>query len=447
MAIEGGLSSRFLAAFILQALLISVAAFLGVWLARFVLEDVLIEQALEQEAAWFWAQRADDPHARPPHARNIIGYVVADAVSDAGDDAGTTGEGAVPSQLLAFGPGIHRLDAPAGLRSLHVSERGGERLLLLFDGAGVNLLTTYFGLVPLALVLIALYLTAWVGYRATHRVLSPITALAREIRRMDVGALDPDVLRAERFAADPNEEVAVLAGALADFTERLDAFVDRERNFTRDASHELRSPLTVIAMAVEVLRADPELGDAARGSVDRIDRAVRDMRELVEAFLLLARESETALEQERVCVNALVEEELERTRLTQPGAVQAQFEAHGRLHVLAPRQVLASVIGNLIRNAFSYTHGGRVRISLEAGELLIEDTGVGMAPEELARAFDPFYRAGMVGGGHGVGLTIVRRLSDRFGWPVSIDSTPGVGTRVRIRFPASDFEREARAAS
>ncbi|MDZ7825203.1 MAG: histidine kinase dimerization/phospho-acceptor domain-containing protein [Gammaproteobacteria bacterium] len=160
---------------------------------------------------------------------------------------------------------------------------------------------------PLALVLVALYLTAWIGYRATHRVLSPITSLAREIRRMDVGALDPDVLRQERFAGDPGQEVSVLASALADFTERLDAFVERERNFTRDASHELRSPLTVIAMAVEVLRADPDLGTAGHGALDRIDRAVRDMRELVEAFLLLARESGTELEREWLSVNELVE--------------------------------------------------------------------------------------------------------------------------------------------
>lgn len=433
MAAEGGLSRRFLLAFILQALLISVAAFLGVWLARLVLEDVLIEQALEQEAAWFWEQRADDPAALPPRARNITGHV-----------APLADRSALPEGLRDHGVGIHALQSASGLRSLHVSERDGERLLLVFDGEGVNLLTTYFGLVPLALVLIALYLTAWIGYRATHRVLSPITSLARQIRRMDVGALDPDLLRQQRFVGDPSEEVAVLAGALADFTERLDAFVERERNFTRDASHELRSPLTVIAMAVEMLRAEPQLSPSVSTSVDRIDRSVRDMREMVEAFLLLARESAAELERDRLCVNDLVRDELDRAALTQRSSARAEFVADGMLHVRAPRQVLASLVGNLIRNAFAYAEGGTVTVTLGAGELIIEDSGVGMAPDELARVFDPFFRAAGSGqGGHGVGLTIVRRLSDRFGWPVSIDSTPGVGTRVRVGFPASEFEREA----
>ena len=429
MTTEGGLSHRFLLAFILQALLISVTAFLGVWLASFVLEDVLVEQALEQEAAWFWDRRAEDPAAEPPRARNIRGYLVV-----AGDDVAQ-----LPESLRDRAPGMHELRSETGFRTLHVSERAGVRLLLVFDGEGVQLLTTYFGLVPLALVLVALYLTAWIGYRATHRVLSPITSLAREIRRMDVGALDPDVLRQQRFAGDPDQEVSVLASALADFTERLDAFVERERNFTRDASHELRSPLTVIAMAVEVLRTDRDLGAAGQRALDRIDRAVRDMRELVEAFLLLARESGTELEREWLSVNELVETELDRARLTLP-ETRSSFDADGTLYVCAPRQVLASLIGNLLRNALSHAAEGRVRIRLVADELLIEDSGAGMEPEELARAFDPFFRGGSGGAdGHGVGLTIVRRLSDRFGWPVDIDSTPGVGTRVRIRFPEGEF--------
>ena len=433
MRTDGGLTRRFLQAFILQALLISVTAILGVWLARFVLEDVLIEQALEQEAEWFWTQRARAPEARPPAARNIRGWVV---------DGGRNG--AVPAELRAHGPGIHALGSGAGGMRLHVSERGDARLYLVFDGAGVDLLTTYFGLVPLALVLVALYLTAYVGYRATHEVLSPITALARQISRMDVARLDADALRQDRFVGDPDEEVAVLAGALADFTERLDAFVERERNFTRDASHELRSPLTVIAMAVEKLRAERELPPKARASVERIDRAVHDMRELVEAFLLLARESDEALARERLCVNEIVLDELERVRMTSDGSVEVQLEAEGRLWTDAPRQVLGSLIGNLVRNAAS--HGdGVVRAHVAPGELVIEDRGRGMDEEELRRAFDPFFRgAGRGRGGHGVGLTIVQRFSDRFGWPVSITSEPGLGTRVHVRFPGAGFEHASR---
>jgi signal transduction histidine kinase len=109
--------------------------------------------------------------------------------------------------------------------------------------------------------------------------------------------------------------------------------------------------------------------------------------------------------------------------------------------VLAPEKVLASVIGNLIRNGMSYTDAGSVSVTIEARRIVIEDTGAGMAPEEVEKVFKPFYRAGgRRRGGHGVGLTIVKRLSDRFGWPVHIESSPGVGTRVTVDFPTARVE-------
>jgi signal transduction histidine kinase len=95
----------------------------------------------------------------------------------------------------------------------------------------------------------------------------------------------------------------------------------------------------------------------------------------------------------------------------------------------------------------SYTDAGTVEVTVGPGRLVIEDTGPGMAPEEVASVFKPFYRAGRRRGGHGVGLTIVKRLSDRFGWPVGIDSEPGVGTRVTVEFPDAQAEAPPAAAS
>lgn len=100
--------------------------------------------------------------------------------------------------------------------------------------------------------------------------------------------------------------------------------------------------------------------------------------------------------------------------------------------------VLSVLLGNLLRNAFSYTDAGEVTVEVERGRVVIRATGVGIAPEKVGEMYRPFVRADESRrGGHGVGLTIVRRLSDRFGWPVEIASEPGVGTRVEIRFPGA----------
>jgi signal transduction histidine kinase len=98
-------------------------------------------------------------------------------------------------------------------------------------------------------------------------------------------------------------------------------------------------------------------------------------------------------------------------------------------------------LGNVLRNAFSYTDAGAVTVDVGAESVVIRDTGVGMAPEQIDAMYQPFVRGDAARrGGHGVGLTIVRRLSDRFGWPVMIESSPGVGTRVEIGFPSARSE-------
>ena len=174
----------------------------------------------------------------------------------------------------------------------------------------------------------------------------------------------------------------------------------------------------------------------------RIVRAARDMEELTSAFLLLARESQTGLPVEDTCINDVLADELDRARLLAAGRpIGSRLTASHRLSVDAPEKVLPVLLGNLLRNAFSYTDAGEVAVEIGAASVVIRDTGVGMAPEKLDAMYKPFVRGETARrGGHGVGLTIVRRLSDRFGWPVTIESSPGVGTRVEIGFPDARSE-------
>ena len=152
------------------------------------------------------------------------------------------------------------------------------------------------------------------------------------------------------------------------------------------------------------------------------------------------------------------------------------MEQRSQLTMQGSERVLAVLIGNLLRNAVNYTDEGEVIALVSGHSVEIRDSGAGMRREDVERIFTPFYR-GQQGaqdatntadvessttldgvakphdadaldrrrerapnnrrrGGHGVGLTIVKRLSDRFGWPVQIDSAPGKGTRVIVEFPA-----------
>jgi signal transduction histidine kinase len=425
MAASGGLRARLGRTLLLQAAFIGAAAVIGVFLSSVLLEGLLVRQALRDEAEFFWARRALDPAHPLPATLNLTGYI-----------------GDVPEALAGLEPGYHDwVEGPVEY-VVYVDDRGGQRLYLSFDRSGVARLATFFGLLPLAMVLLVLYVSTWLGFRASRRAFSPVIALARRVRELDPQMPDPAAFGPAQLPPDADDEVRELSAALARYSQRLNAFVERERHFNRDASHELRSPLTVIQMAAEMLLADPALSETGRRSVHRIRRAARDMEELIRAFLLLARESEAGLPLESVCINDLVADEIERARLlAEDRPVTSSTRAECRLYLDAPERVLSVLLGNVLRNAFSYTDAGEVTVDIRPAVVVIRDTGVGMAPDRVREMYEPFVR-GDAGrrGGHGVGLTIVRRLSDRFGWPVEISSQPGVGTRVEVRFPGARAE-------
>ncbi len=410
----------------LQIFLISITVILGIYATRYVLGDILLERALRDEASFFWERYETDRDFPSPDTRNLTGYL--------------RSRGEIPVQLRNLGAGFHHLSSSASeVYIVLVSDKYNDRLLLEFDGENVGKLALVFGVVPLSLLLIVIYLSSWLLYKFSQRAISPIIQLAQNVRRYD-----PDQDKNFTFSDDleineQDQEVAILSRALDELLARINRFVERERNFTRDASHELRSPITVIKMASDMIDLDDRLSDSDRQNLERIKRSARDMEGLIEALLLLARESEDMLEIKAVCLNDLVDDELERAKLLFAGK-NIEFKKHEKISLIvdASDRVLSVMIGNLLRNACTYTDAGIVSITIGGSSIEIEDTGQGIHKDQVNGLFEPFKRGEhKQHGGHGVGLTIVRMLSQRFNWPVHIDSTPGIGTRVKISFPGS----------
>jgi signal transduction histidine kinase len=427
MRTSTGIRSKIWVAFILQVAAISFATLLGVYGASAVLKDVLIQRALTDEAAHYWKRLERDPQAPLPDTFNMMGFMLEPGADPA----------QLPAKLRDLSPGYHSLPKMKGGSLIYVSDGPPGRLYLVFNQEQVDSLAFFFGAVPLAVVLVVIYVIAWFTYRVSRRAISPVIWLANVVQQWnpkhpDVGALSPD-----RLPRDVEGEVRVLAAALHEFASRIEAFVEREHNFTRDASHELRTPLTVVRMASDLLLADGDLLPHAERSVRRIKSATRDMEALIEAFLILAREGDTGLKEEDFLVNDVVRDEIDKARpLLIDKPVELLLEEPHTFALHASPRVLAVMIGNLLRNACHYTDRGRITVTVGPDRIVVEDSGVGMTPEELQRAFEPFFRAGeRREGGQGVGLTIVRRLADRFGWPVELESEHGRGTRATVRFP------------
>jgi signal transduction histidine kinase len=435
-AADGSLRGKLWVAFVLQLAAISVATLLSVYGAWIVLRDVLIQNALVQESAHYWERLDRDPGAQVPDTYNMHGYL------QLGDDAS-----GVPESLRGFEPrSYHAVPVGGSSALVYVSEpdpvrhpklRG--RLYLVFEQEQVDRLALWFGFVPLTIVLAVIYITTWLTYRVSRRAVSPVIWLANQVRAFEPKKPDLASLEPANLPPDADVDVQVLASAIHGFASRLEEFIERERNFTRDASHELRSPITVIKVAADVLLEEEALSEFGRRSASRIRRSIRDMEALIEAFLILAREADVGLPEEDFVVGELVDEEVEKAQdlvRGKPVEVRLVREADFALH--APPRVLAVMLSNLLRNACLYTEQGSVTVTQGRDFLRVDDTGVGMSEHDLARVGQqPYFRGAKEAhrGGHGVGLTIVRRLSDRFGWPVTLASQLGVGTSATIRFP------------
>ncbi len=429
------LNARLLRAFLLQIALISATAVAGVYLAEFAIREMLIVSALEREADYFWSRYAITADTPAPNTNSLIGYLFDKNAAE------------IPAEFSNLSLGIHDLKTAVGEAVVHVSEKEGKHLYLVFDANNIQQLATYFGVAPLALMLVVLYSSAWVAYGLARKAVSPVVRLARLVRDINVETPDLAAFETRLSAHDADTEIETLSHALLHLMGRVDQLIERERNFTREASHELRSPLTVILMASDNLLSR-SLDDGARGMVEKIRGAAQDMVELTEALLLLAREHEGQLAVETVSVNQVLRQELARCRMIfEAKQLEFRFDETVELEVDAAPRLLAIVLGNLLRNACAYTDAGEIIIAVDAYRVTIRDSGIGMTKENLGRVFTPYFRVSQArGSGHGIGLTLVKRISDRFGWGVDIASEPARGTQVEVRLPLARVAKVPQSA-
>ena len=338
---------------------------------------------------------------------------------------------------------MQRAKLNGGTPIVYVEDKGSQRLYLIFDEVKVSRLALVFGILPLAAVLVVLYLLAWFAYRQSHKAVSPIVKLAKAVEEAEVKEGHLTDLDLHELRESPDEEVSSLVKALDQFTDRLELFIERERLFTRDASHELRTPIAVLRSAMELLERRYQVEDDK--TISRIYRTLYDMEALIETLLILAREQEQVLPTSRVQLNELVTEEIDTlTLLFKDKSLVVQIEETAILELDAPERVVHILVGNLIRNAFNYTPKGTITVKIWQQGFSVRDSGVGMDKQQVKQVFKPFYRGEKQNQAHGYGLgmTIVKRLCNRYNWHLSISSELGAGTEVSVHFPKSQISKD-----
>ena len=217
------------------------------------------------------------------------------------------------------------------------------------------------------------------------------------------------------------------------------------RDFVANVSHELRTPLTVLVGFLETVRElklDPQ---RLRDYLGMMREQASRMQRIIEDLLALSvLESAPPPSAERVRVRSLLERILADGEALSGGRHVLSLQASPSVDLAGSEHELASAFGNLVSNAIRYTPaGGRVRLAWEDGpqgaSLVVEDSGVGIAPEHIARLTERFYRVdrsrSRETGGTGLGLAIVKHALARHQATLAIESAPGSGSRFSVRFP------------
>jgi len=275
-------------------------------------------------------------------------------------------------------------------------------------------------------------LGAWLmGLMVAKRIMRPVSRLAKQVQHRDqLLSLAPPL--APDYA---NDEVGRLASAFDSTLAKLRNFLTRERLFTSDVSHELRTPLMIITSSCELLK-ESELTRRQKDQIARIASAAYDMSNLVQTFLLLARDKKSnSILGDSTSLKRMAEkqEDLWAPMILEKGLTFARIEESpdaGRYNSI----FLQTVMSNLLRNALHYTEQGKVTLILEKSGFRVEDTGIGIAIEQQEKIFQPFNRGTQaLGEGMGLGLSLVKRICDHEGWDISISNLTPRGSCFSIK--------------
>jgi signal transduction histidine kinase len=424
MTFRHSLRSRIIFAFCLFGCVLGSVFALIVYISLDYIDDSLIDNRLEQEIEHISRHYQQNGEIATPVSPHIKAY------------RGTASMAAPFKEMVAgFSEGFH--EAYLGKEEYHIAvitlPNLDNPVYLIFEVSALEFTEKRkfrISMVLVAGVIMVVGLGLWIGWMTSSKVIAPVIHLAEKV---DKGG--PDNLPTDLSRHFYDDEVGVLARALEQSMQRVETFVDREQRFTRNASHELRTPVAVIKGAVELLKKNLDKPAAAvLRPLNRIDRSVANMENIIEALLWLSREEAPISPQASFVVLPVVRDIIEQNQKLiagKPVDINLVARADPVLKVSSPLFQIA--LANLIRNSVDHTTKGTITVYVHDDRVVISDTGEGIAQNNLNAVMQP-HVSGSGSKGFGLGLTIVKRLCDRLNWQFHIQSEINAGTTAELIF-------------
>jgi two-component system sensor histidine kinase CpxA len=300
--------------------------------------------------------------------------------------------------------------------------------------------------IPLLWILIAVVSSGLVCYPLALYMTRPVVKLRAAAQKLAAGDLSA---RAGTTESRRKDEIAELVRDFDSMAGRLQAMVKAQSRLWSDVSHELRSPLARLSVALELARQ--RSGPGAGAALERITLESERLNELIGRLLTIAKldSGEDGIEKAPVHLEELISEVVTDAEFeAQSRSCHVKFDFEKDFVVTGSASLLRSAVENVVRNAIRYTREGTdVEINLKADGSLnhaivtVDDSGPGVPPDTLDKIFRPFYRIddarGRQTGGVGLGLAITERAILLHGGTVKALNRPEGGLRVEMRLPAS----------
>ncbi len=314
-----------------------------------------------------------------------------------------------------------------------IAPLGGGRLITIVDIDELESQQNRDSLLGIVWAVLFIALIATVIGWLHHNLVRPVRDIAARMQ-----AIDPTSPGERLPTSYRQDEIQVIARACNAHLDRVERFIARERSLLDQASHEFRTPLAVVSGAVDILRRQP-LPEVSQPVVERIDGAVASLSEVMAALLYLARETPSSeLAADVTAVHRLLPALVaDHEHLLAQRDVRFEFGELEPTLVDAPEAMVRIALGNLLRNAAENTDQGRILVAVRDGVVEIADSGRGVDAADTARRYRESLRAAAPTRGQGLGLFLIGRICERFGWRLAIEPMPSNGTLARLDLGAS----------
>jgi len=389
-----------------------------VYYSNEILEDELLAKQIEFELDSTLHLLARDPNAVLPKSASLSIYLASRLATQA-----------IPDYLLNLTEGITH-DVKIADKAYHVlvAPLGEDRIYIQLDITEIERseeLLTVILLVAWAFLIVILFFIARI---LSKRLSRPIAQLSQALSR-----INPDergVQLSDHFADD---EVGKIAQAFDSYTRKIDSYVEKQIAFAAMASHELRSPLTIVRTSADLIASrydDPDINP----HLEKIQRASANMANMIHALLAVTRDRRTGNTNQSIALHSLVDE-IVATMSPEIDAKQISIDNQlaPDICIDADRILVTVVLTNLIRNAVKHGQQSSIEIEMQASILSITDNGIGISSEDLEHIFDFRFR-GQNSQGYGIGLYISKLICDYQDWSLDLLPNPQGGIIARVDF-------------